>query len=68
MMISNKSIIIINEPFIDLDYENKKKIVLPEATDERVLRAARIATDREIANIVFLVLILLIYMQEKLDR
>ena len=32
--------------------ENVKSIVLPEGTDERVLKAARIATDEKIANII----------------
>lgn len=33
---------------------NKKKIVLPESSDERILRAAEIILHREVADIVFL--------------
>lgn len=32
--------------------ENKKVVVLPEATDERVIKAARIVTDKDIAKII----------------
>ena len=34
--------------------ENKKTIVLPESMDERVLKAAEIITDEEIANIIII--------------
>lgn len=32
--------------------ENKKVVVLPEATDERVIKAARMVTDKDIAKII----------------
>lgn len=40
------------ERIIERAKQNKRIIVLPEGTDERVLKAARIATDKQIANIV----------------
>lgn len=39
------------DKIIEKAKENKKKIVLPETEDERVLRAARIITDKNIAEI-----------------
>jgi len=38
----------------DLAHSNKKTIVLPEATDERVLRAAEIILLRDVANIILI--------------
>ncbi|MCD4667846.1 MAG: phosphate acetyltransferase [Sulfurimonas sp.] len=38
----------------DMAHSNKKKIVLPESSDERILRAAEIVLRREVADIILL--------------
>lgn len=42
----------IMEEIIKRAKENKKVVVLPEATDERVIKAARMVTDNDIAKII----------------